>query len=82
MSSDQFLPSFSYYSRYVPLMSASLEGLSSGDNTPHGYALLKNPLTNKGMSFSHEEKLRYGKYRPMSTGLPFSVLIYESATAV
>ena len=37
--------------------------------------MLKNPLTNKGMSFSHEEKLRYGEYCPMSTGLPISVLI-------
>ena len=56
-------------------MSASLEGISSGLNNPHGYEMLKNPLTNKGMSFSHEEKLRYGENCPMSTGLPISVLI-------
>jgi len=54
-------------------MSASLEELSSDDNTPHGYALLKNPLTNKGLSFSHEEKLRYGIQGLIPGGLPIDL---------
>jgi len=54
-------------------MSASLDGISSGLNNPHGYEMLKNPLTNKGMSFSHEEKLRYEIQGLIPGGLPIDL---------
>ena len=41
-------------------ISCSLGKLKASEDSAHGYSLLRNPLINKGMSFSSEEKLQYG----------------------